>query len=130
MHCFGFKTISGSSNKDGFKALRQILDKVKENKTIAIVPDGPKGPIYQINGNIIKIAGKTQIPIMPLSYHCTRKKVFNSWDKFILPLPFNHITFLFGDPIKIKNNYTEDDIEKAKLALKKSLDEMMTREEI
>lgn len=130
MHCFGFKTISGSSNKDGFKALRQILNKVKENKVIAIVPDGPRGPIYQINGNIIKIAAKTGVPVIPVSYSCTRKKVFNSWDKFILPLPFNNITFFFGDPMKIKNGCTEHEIEKAKLDLKKSLDEITTRYEV
>ena len=124
MHLFGFKTISGSSNKDGAKALRKILKTVKDNEAVAIVPDGPRGPIYKINGAIAKIASKTKTPIIPLSYNCKRKKTFNSWDKFILPLPFNKISFFFGDPINVKHNASENDIKNVESMLKKSLDKI------
>jgi hypothetical protein len=130
MHLFNFKTISGSSNKDGAKAIRQILRTVKNNESVAIVPDGPRGPIYKINGAIAKIASKTKTSIIPLSYNCKRKKVFNSWDKFILPLPFNEISFFFGDPIDIKYNASENDIKNVESMLKKSLDKISDQAQI
>ena len=122
MHLFNFKTISGSSKKGGFQALKDILSTMKKNTAIAIVPDGPRGPRYQINGNIVQIAAKTRAPIVPVSCQCTRKKIFNSWDRFILPLPFNNLTFIFGSPIKVVSNPSEADINNTNLLLKQSLD--------
>lgn len=130
MHLFNFSTISGSSSKGGANALRQILKTVKNNESVGIVPDGPRGPIYNINGAIAKIASKTETMIIPISYNCRKKKVFNSWDKFILPLPFNKIAFFFGDPINVKQNASEKDIKNAESMLKKSLDKISDHSQI
>jgi len=118
MHLFNFKTIAGSSAKGGFRALKEILTTLKKNTAIAIVPDGPRGPKYHINGNIAHVASKINAPIVPVAYHCKRSVTFNSWDNFILPLPFNNILFIFGTPIKIEPSKKE----LSNAELKKGLD--------
>ena len=66
-----------------------------------ITPDGPKGPRHIVKGSICKIAKRYDAPIVYASYSSSRKKLLNSWDKFILPIPFfgTKITIEFSAPI-------------------------------
>jgi len=124
MHCFNFRTISGSSKRGGVEALQNILATLKKNVAVAIVPDGPRGPRCEINGNISQISFKTRAPIVPVSYHCKRKFVFSSWDRFVFPLPFNRIKFVFGDSIKPGANSSDDYIKSRNQMLKEAIDKI------
>lgn len=99
MRIFGFNTIFGSSNKNSFYALKALLKRASLGESIAITPDGPKGPKNQINGNVIAISGLSGKYIYPMSYSCARAIIFNSWDRFILPTPFNRLVITYGTPI-------------------------------
>ena len=114
---FGRKIITGSSNKISIKSLRNIIKCLVNKESLAITPDGPRGPVYEINSNIAKIAQKTSTTIIPISFSCKKKKIMNSWDNFIVPLPFNQIYLIYGNPI----DPTQNNIEKL---LKKELDRL------
>jgi len=124
MHLFNFRTIAGSSRRGGVQALMDILDTLKKNVAVAIVPDGPRGPKCNINGNISSISLKTKAPIIPVSYLCKRKITFPSWDSFVLPLPFNNIQFVFGKSISPNSKISDQSIKDSDQLLKKSLDEI------
>lgn len=104
MHHFGLQTINGSSKRNPTMALRMIIKKAKNNENIAITPDGSRGPAYQINGNIIEIAKLVKLPIIPVSYAVNKKKILNSWDKFMIPLLFNRGVLIYGEPIIVNQN--------------------------
>jgi len=56
----GFKTIRGSSTAGGSRALRQMIQKSKnEICDFGITPDGPKGPREQVKPGIVLLAKKT-----------------------------------------------------------------------
>ncbi len=114
---FGINTITGSSSNISMKSLKTIIRCLTKGENLVITPDGPRGPVYQINSNIAKIAQKTSTMILPISFSCKKKKILRSWDKFILPLPFNTIYFVYGNPIYPDNA----DIN---TALKKELDRL------
>lgn len=119
--------IHGSTNRNAHFALRKILRAIKASKSIAITPDGPRGPACTINSNIIGIAKLCQIPIIPISYSASKTKIFNSWDRFILPKPFCNICIIFGTPIYISKS---DDEDKKQEYLRKSLNQITKKADI
>jgi lysophospholipid acyltransferase (LPLAT)-like uncharacterized protein len=58
---FGIEAERGSSSKpqQGMSALIALAGKVKEGYDIGITPDGPRGPCYQLQPGIIKLAQLT-----------------------------------------------------------------------
>jgi lysophospholipid acyltransferase (LPLAT)-like uncharacterized protein len=112
---FGVNIITGSSSNISMESLKNIIRCLTKGENLTITPDGPRGPVYQINSNIAKIAQKTSKMIIPISFSCKKKIILRSWDRFIFPLPFNTIYFVYGNPIYPDNA----DI---KTALKNELD--------
>ena len=112
---FDIKTIIGSSSKGGSEAIRNIIKSLKSGISIGMTPDGPRGPRMKINSVIIKIASLTGNKIVPLSYSVKKKIFLNSWDKFLVALPFGKGCFIWGKPIKIKKNIsTNEDLKLSK----------------
>lgn len=116
----GFDPIRGSSSKGGARAYAEMIRSVKKGKVVAVTPDGPRGPKGEIQSGIIQVAMKAKCPVIPLSYHAKRKKVFNSWDRFEIPYPFNNIRIMYGRPMHIKPSDSKED---AKEKLKDALNE-------
>jgi lysophospholipid acyltransferase (LPLAT)-like uncharacterized protein len=109
----GMKVILGSSKKGGMQAFRKMVKCLQSGESVAITPDGPKGPKEVVKEGIIKLAQITQKPIIPLVWSTNRYKVFNSWDNFVLPFPFSKGFYSFGNPIYVEKKINEDEIKKA-----------------
>ncbi len=112
---FNIETITGSSSQGGSEAIRNIIKSLKSGISIGMTPDGPRGPRMKVNSAIIKIASLTGHKIVPLSYSVKKKFFLNSWDKFLVALPFGKGCFVWGKPIKIKKNIsTNEDLKLSK----------------
>lgn len=120
MSFFGFKKIEGSSankNRKGedsgaiSSALRVLKELRNGNSSIFIALDGPRGPRFKINSNIVGLAQKTESTIFPVVVSYSRKKEFNSWDKFQLALPFSKIVYDFLEPVKLGKDMNTKQIE-------------------
>ena len=95
-----------------------MLDLLEKGFDAAIVPDGPQGPKYQVKEGVIHIARKTGLPLIPVAYNSSRKKVLSTWDSFLLPLPFSHAVLIYGEPLLVSSDVTDED---AKALLEKRL---------
>ena len=117
---FGLLTIRGSSSRGGADAVREILTALEAGDRVSITPDGPRGPLRQVQPGILLVAQKTGRPIVPVAYGARRRWVFKgSWDEFIVPKPFNRIAMVYGEPLVIG---PEDDLTKRAADLQKELD--------
>jgi lysophospholipid acyltransferase (LPLAT)-like uncharacterized protein len=115
----GFQTARGSSNRGGVKAFKEII-KLAQTNSIAITPDGPKGPLKIIKPGILHLAYLTKLPIIPVAVNIQNEKVFSSWDKFRLPLPFSKVSIHYGKPFLVT---AKDEIqEKSKILQEIMLD--------
>jgi lysophospholipid acyltransferase (LPLAT)-like uncharacterized protein len=114
---FGFDTIRGSSTRGGIKALKESFKKIDLGYSIAITPDGPKGPRHSVADGIVSIAQKKDLQIVAFNYTASSKWVMNSWDRFIVPKPFSTIDFYASEPFSLKGL----DKEEAKEEIKKRL---------
>jgi len=97
----GFNVIRGSSTSGGTQALRALTRAARSGYSIAVTPDGPKGPIFKVHPGTIFIAQKAGVPIIPAACAIARKKILRSWDKYQFPLPFNRIEAVYGEPLHV-----------------------------
>ena len=118
---FNIETITGSSSKGGSEAIRNIIKSLKSGISIGMTPDGPRGPRMKVNSAIIKIASLTGHKIVPLSYSVKKKFFLNSWDKFLVALPFGKGCFVWGKPIEVKKNISSNEDSKLSNKLEKIL---------
>ena len=98
---FGFDTVRGSTSKGGSTALLSLLDKAQAGQHPVVTPDGPRGPQRTVQQGILLLAQKTGLPVIPVSCGLSRKIIFQSWDKFQLPLPFARAAVVYGRPIRV-----------------------------
>jgi lysophospholipid acyltransferase (LPLAT)-like uncharacterized protein len=118
---FGVGTVRGSQTRGAVQSVRTILSELKSGTTVAITPDGPKGPRYHIKQGVIEMARIAQKPIVPVTYGATRKRVFSSWDRFVLPYPFARIIFLWGDPLYVPRDLDGQGTEALRIEVEKAL---------
>ena len=76
LHLYGAETARGSSTRGGEFALREVLRDVRAGKSIAVTPDGPKGPPRVVKEGIVYIARVTGLPIVPFSFAAKKKSCF------------------------------------------------------
>ncbi len=124
---FGFHAILGSTNRKGFTAFKQMLKANKEGSDIAVTPDGPKGPRYQVQIGVIELAKLTGRPVVPVTFGASRRKIFNTWDHFLLPYPFSKGVFIWGDPISVDPKGDRAHMEERRVVLEKRLNELTER---
>ncbi|MCK4941986.1 MAG: lysophospholipid acyltransferase family protein [Candidatus Aminicenantes bacterium] len=126
---FGMNPIRGSSSSGGARAFLKLLESLKTEKSdILITADGPRGPLREIKDGTILLALKTHSAIVPISWHSSRVKVFKkTWDRFMIPLPFSHITFSYGEPIILPPTEKGQNKEQHLTILKTELQERMVR---
>ena len=107
---YGHQTIRGSTGKRGLRALMaQIIDMRSNNRPGVVTPDGPQGPRHRVQPGVILLSQKTGYPIIPLAYGARKRKVFNSWDRFVLPVPWTRCSLVYGRPIRIPENVDKDE---------------------
>ena len=107
----GMNVILGSSKKGGMQAFRKMVKCIQLGQSIAITPDGPKGPKEKVKDGIIKLAQITDTSIIPLVWATNKFKLINSWDNFVLPYPFSKGVYSFGKPINVKKRINEEELE-------------------
>jgi lysophospholipid acyltransferase (LPLAT)-like uncharacterized protein len=120
---FGIEAERGSSSKpqQGMSALIALAGKVKEGYDIGITPDGPRGPCYQLQPGIIKLAQLTGGSILPVHIHYSRAIRFKTWDRFELPLPFAKVKITFDAPMTVPRRMTEEEYEQHRALLEARL---------
>jgi lysophospholipid acyltransferase (LPLAT)-like uncharacterized protein len=122
---FGIEAIAGSTRRGGSAALRIILKKLKEGDCVAITPDGPRGPAMSVSSGIVNAARLAQVPIVPITYATSRRRILASWDQFHVALPFGRGLFLWGEPIEIAAELDEDGLERTRCLIEARMVEMV-----
>ncbi len=124
---WGFKVVRGSSARKGcVSSTMQLIAKLTEGECVALMVDGPHGPLHRIKGGAIKLAKETGAPIIPVHWYSSEKTFISlpSWDKMKTPFGNCHIINLYGDPIYVK---PQDDTAEIASKLKSSLDNLASR---
>jgi len=120
---FGFRSVRGSTTRGGVAALRALIRLGRSGSDLVITPDGPKGPRQIAQLGAVQLAQATGLPIVPLTFSCS-KKVFASWDRFLLPYPFSRGLFWWGEPIWVPREATAEELEAKRRELEAALNQI------
>ena len=120
----GFGVIRGSTTRGGMRAVKALVDKAREGYPLAITPDGPRGPRFIVQPGSIYLGKKTQLPIIPTVVGLSRYWELPSWDRFRIPKPFSRALVMYGEPIHIPPNISNEEMEHYRLLLEKTMKEI------
>ncbi len=101
-----------SKDRGGTYVIRRSIALLEEGAAVIITPDGPRGPRFVYKANSVKIASEAKAAIVPVSFSASSAKIFNSWDKFLLPMPFSTIKIKSGNLKLIPQNVSDEEVEK------------------
>jgi lysophospholipid acyltransferase (LPLAT)-like uncharacterized protein len=118
---FGIHATRGSSSRGGTRAVVELVKRMRQGFHVAITPDGPRGPRYQVQPGIVLVAQKTGVPILPAAYNARWKSMLGSWDDFILPLPFSRVVVVYGEPIYVPRGAPAATLQAKRLEVEASL---------
>lgn len=120
----GFSVARGSPGRGAIEGTRQLLRAGREGKYLAVTVDGPRGPIYEVKSGIIRLAQISGMPILP--FVCRAKCTFWmwGWDKFMAPLWATPMIYVYGDPIEVPQELTEEEAEKLRLLLQSRMESL------
>lgn len=93
---WGFVAARGSSSRDGDVATLEFLDALGHAPGGALTPDGPRGPARRCKRGILTLAEEGNALVLPSSSSSSRPRFLNSWDRFLLPLPFSRCVVVFA----------------------------------
>jgi len=127
LRLFGLNVIRGSSFKGGTRAFRRLIRIVKGGNSAAIIADGSRGPALKVQEGVIHLAMLTGVPILPITYGAERAFVLKSWDRFMIPWPFSRVAVIFGDPVYVRRDLTENQLEEKRIELEQRLNEITKR---
>lgn len=110
--CLNIKSVRGSTKRRGVAASLELIDKLKDGNSAAIMVDGPRGPRGKIKDGIINIAKISGVPIIPVAWASKDKTffTFNTWDKFQVPFGPCKTVALYGEPIHIPSDLTKEEM--------------------
>lgn len=97
----GFAICSGSARKGGVEALQQMADYYRRGYSCGLIADGSRGPARVAQNGPLYLARITAAPLVPLAVAASRQKTFQTWDRFVLPLPFSRLALLVGEPLTV-----------------------------
>jgi lysophospholipid acyltransferase (LPLAT)-like uncharacterized protein len=121
---FHVQAVRGSSSRRGRQALLESTTWLEKNYHIAITPDGPRGPMYQVQDGVISLAQVSGAPIVPVSAAIHGKICLRSWDRFQIPLPFAKCELRFGEAVFVPREISDEEKEKLREKLRVSMSEL------
>ncbi len=126
----GVKTVRGSrraklnhKNKRGAGALREMIEVINAGDCVVMTPDGPRGPRMRMGAGPLKLAKLSGAPVVAYALSASNNKLFNSWDRFMLPLPFGRGKIIFAGPIWVDKQADDADIERVRQKLENILNQ-------
>ena len=123
----GFHTIRGSTGRGGVKAAAESIRVLKKGATMAFTPDGPRGPSGIVQGGIVLMAKKSGAALVPVGVSASWRIHLPTWDRYMVPLPFAKCLMVYGDPLFVSDDASDEELERARQSLERALTEVQRK---
>jgi lysophospholipid acyltransferase (LPLAT)-like uncharacterized protein len=87
----GIKSIRGSSRRNGVSAISAAVEKLAGGASIAVTPDGPRGPAHKFKNGTAMIVQRAKVDVIMFVLKYGRHMALSTWDGFKIPMPFSKI---------------------------------------
>jgi len=124
----GLNIVRGSSSRGGSSAIRQMKANSKFS-SLAITPDGPRGPRREMALGPIYLSSLLGMPLVPIGIGVSNPYRLNTWDKFAIPSHRSRIRLIFGPKIRIERKCGRERLEASRISFQRFLTELTVRAE-
>ncbi|HEX8362083.1 MAG TPA: lysophospholipid acyltransferase family protein [Longimicrobium sp.] len=124
---WGYTAVRGSSSRGGLDALRELVRHLRAGRSLALTPDGPRGPREKMKPGPLLAAQLTGAPIVPVASGASRASYFGGWDRFMIPHPFARLQIAYGEPLFVPRRASEAELEAISGEVEARLGGLMTR---
>lgn len=97
----GYRTARGSSTRGGGEGLLSLLSHAEAGRSLAVTPDGPRGPAEVVKPGVIYLAARSGLPIVPIACASRPSRRLRSWDGMRVPGWFARLRVEAGAPLRI-----------------------------
>lgn len=117
----GYDIIRGSTGRGGVRAAVEAIRALRGGATLALTPDGPRGPSGVVQEGIVFLAQKSGVPLVPMGVSCRPRILVRSWDRYLVPIPFARAVVVIGPKIHVPKDADAQALEAARLELERAL---------
>lgn len=107
---YGAHIVRGSGSYTGVRAVRGAHQAIMDGVSPLITPDGPRGPRFKFKPGAIFAAQISGKRVMPMAFAAKPAFVLDTWDKFVLPVPFGRIYIALGEPFTPAQEMSEEEM--------------------
>jgi len=119
----GVQVARGSSSRRGAAALVTLRKALKAHKDVYITPDGPRGPMYELQAGTLKLAQASGVPIVVKQIRLHDYWELKTWDRLRIPKPFSHVTLRYDEPIYIPKGLCDEEFEELRVRIERQMSE-------
>jgi lysophospholipid acyltransferase (LPLAT)-like uncharacterized protein len=130
---FGLAIVRGSGTrgsdlhrKGGVAAFLQMLEALRDGRTMALTADVPKVPRVAGLG-IVKLASASGRPIYAIAVATSRRIQLNNWDSSSVNLPFSRGAVAFVGPIHVAGDADPAALERGRIEVEHALNKATAR---
>jgi hypothetical protein len=125
----GFIPARGSSTRGGEEGSEQMVDFLHTGgRVVTTTADGPQGPALKAKPGLVRVAQKSGVHLMPVTWSANRVWMFErAWDKMIIPKPFSKVVIYASEPYLIPKEAKDEEFDKYVKEMERTLN-VMTRE--
>jgi lysophospholipid acyltransferase (LPLAT)-like uncharacterized protein len=125
-----YRTVRGSTSRGGLSGMLRLYRAVaRDGCSVAIAPDGPRGPALECQPGTVMLARLAGAPIIPLAYAASRSWRLRSWDRLVVPRPFARVVVTVGEPLEVPAEAADEELARLSTTLKHRLDELVGQAE-
>jgi lysophospholipid acyltransferase (LPLAT)-like uncharacterized protein len=117
----GIETVFGSTKRGRVSLLRAATRVLDQGRIAVFTPDGPRGPRMRAKAGAVRLAMRTGLPIVPITFAASNQRLLASWDRFALALPGARGVLAFGAPLELRR---DGDPEAGRRLLEQRLNEL------
>jgi lysophospholipid acyltransferase (LPLAT)-like uncharacterized protein len=102
----GYNVFRGGSSSGERRRTVGVIDDLVEHMqkksevVYGLTVDGSKGPVHRMKRGAVQISAITGAPVVVYKTWCKRYLLMPTWDRTMIPLPFNHIVYVFSGPYR------------------------------
>ncbi len=126
---FGFEVIRGSTGRGGIRAAVEGIRMLKSGTSMAMTPDGPRGPSQVVQPGVLMLAQKSGAALIPAGMSAKPRILTKSWDRYMVPWPFSKCIGYAGEPIYVPMDADEETLERIRLQLETEMTRLQTKAE-
>lgn len=117
----GYRVIRGSTGRGGVRAAIEAIKALKSGGTMAMTPDGPRGPSGVVQGGVMLMALKSGARLFPVGLAAGPCFRVNSWDRYMVPMPFAKAVMICGEPLVVPPEADEATLERIRVEFENAI---------